>query len=110
MKPRSLVLAVLAAPAAVTVPLAVAPAPAAASTCTAPVAETFSITGRVHACGDALVDGAGHRVRLLADEVLTMYPGEGDLIPDCGQWTPPPSGLAEHVREWGMNSVQILIS
>ncbi len=101
--------------AALAVALAVAlPSPAAArsaaSACRAPARERFVITGRVHACGGALVDGAGHRVRLLSYEVLTMYAGEGDLTPECGHWAAPPFGLAEHVRRWGMNSVQIVVS
>jgi hypothetical protein len=85
-------------------------APARASACLAPAHETFAITGRVHACGTALVDGAGHRVRLLSYEVLNLYGGEGDLAPTCGHWSPIPDDVAQHVRAWGMNSVEVLIS
>jgi hypothetical protein len=88
----------------------VAPRRAAAAGCGPPVGATFVISGRVHACGEALVDGAGHRVRLLSYDVLSMYGGEGDETPECGHWSRPAWGLAEHVREWGMNSVQLFVS
>ncbi len=79
-------------------------------TCRAPTRETFLIRGRVHACGTSLVDGVGHRVRLLSYGLLTMYGGEGDVAPECGHWQAPPGDLAGHLRRWGMNSVQILLS
>jgi Cellulase (glycosyl hydrolase family 5) len=86
------------------------PSRAAAASCQAPDVETFLISGRVHACGTSLVDGAGHRIRLLSYEMLSMYGGEGDVTPECGHWAAPPADLAAHVRKWGFNSVQILIS
>jgi hypothetical protein len=78
--------------------------------CHAPVRETFLITGRIHACGTSLVDGAHHRVRLMSYELLTMYGGEGEVAPQCGHWFLPPTDLAQHLRGWGMNSVQIMLS
>ena len=80
--------------------------------CRAPATERFLISGSVHTCGGALVDSAGHRVRLLSFELLTLYPGQGDIVQPCnrGHWTAPPADLAGQIRPWGMNSVQILIS
>ncbi len=78
--------------------------------CQAPTRERFLISGRVHACGISLLDGAHHRVRLLSYEVLKMYGGQGDVIPQCGHWVAPSTDLAGHLRGWGMNSVQILLS
>ena len=40
-----------------------------------PDAETQLIHGRIKACGKSLVDGMGHRVRLLAYEFAGMLPG-----------------------------------
>lgn len=78
--------------------------------CQAPTRERFLISGRVHPCGISLLDGAHHRVRLLSYEVLKMYGGQGDVIPQCGHWVAPSTDLAGHLRGWGMNSVQILLS
>ncbi len=78
--------------------------------CQAPAKETFLITGRIHACGTSLVDAAHHRVRLLSYELLTLYGGEGDLTPQCGHWYLPPADLPGHLQDWGMNSVQIMLS
>ena len=83
---------------------------AGAAACNPSDQEAFLITGRIHPCGTALVDAAGHRVRLQSFELLNMYGGQGDVAPKCGHWSPIPIGLGWKVPSWGMNSVQILIS
>src|SRR5690242_20454711 len=70
-----------------------------------PTAEARLIHGRLTACGNAIVDGSRHRVRLRTYEFLGMLPGNGDLTPKCLHWQAPAASFALHLRQRGFNSV-----
>ena len=74
-----------------------------------PTIESALIRGRLTACGNALVDAMGHRVRLRAYRFNGFLPGNGDAQ-TCSHWYPPPSSMAQALRTQGFNSVFLMLS
>jgi hypothetical protein len=85
--------------------------PAATGKCAhVPSAESALIHGRLTACGNSLIDGRGHRVRLRTYEFVGMLPGNGEVPTNCLHWQRMPSTLPSHLRQQGFNSAFLMLS